>query len=211
MSERIAQRFKEIQLRATAKPSPEKPTVVFDDKQSVTSNGTAEDEKEPPKLDKGKGREIDPVMSPSDRITSPAPLSPPLPPSKLDIRAASPMPPPPPPPILLAGLSLPPAAVSDLLKRAASELPLRPVKIPIFGEYQDCFTGEELSTWLKENVQGFGGSLDRAEDAARDLAERENVLRRIGEFGNKFENSDEAFYQFRPKVTFLCFANMFTC
>lgn len=129
-------------------------------------------------------------------------MSPTLPPSvTIDARGASPMPPPPPPPILLAGLALPPSAVSDLLKRAASDLPLRPVKFPIIGEYKDCFTGEEFATWLVDNVQGFGGSLDRAEDAAKDLCEREGVLRRVGEFGNAFENNEEAFYQFRPKVS----------
>ena len=54
--------------------------------------------------------------------------------------------------------------------------------------------------WLLANVEGFGGSLDRAEDAARDLTERDDLLRRIGEFGNQFVHSDDAFYQFRPKV-----------
>ena len=74
------------------------------------------------------------------------------------------------------------------------------MRFPILGEYQDCFTGEELVTWLVHNVQGLGDSLDRAEDAARDLTEREGLLRRIGEFGNMFEASDDAFYQFRPKA-----------
>jgi Domain found in Dishevelled, Egl-10, and Pleckstrin (DEP) len=101
---------------------------------------------------------------------------------------------------MLAGLSLSPSAVSQLLTRAASELPLRPVRFPLLGEYQGCFTGEEFVVWLQQNVEGFGGSLDRAEEAARDLAEREGLLRRLGEFGNQFEHSDDAFYQFRPKV-----------
>lgn len=76
------------------------------------------------------------------------------------------------------------------------------MRFPLLGEYPDCFTGEEFVAWLNENVQGFGGSLDRAEDAAKELTERDNLLRRIGEFGNQFEHSDEAFYQFRPKVRF---------
>lgn len=110
------------------------------------------------------------------------------------------MPAPPPEPMLLAGLSLPRQAISSLLTRAAAELPLRPVRFPLLGEYPDCFTGEEFVVWLNENVQGFGGSLDRAEDAAKDLTEREGLLRRVGEFGNMFESSDDAFYQFRPKA-----------
>jgi len=102
--------------------------------------------------------------------------------------------------MLLAGLSIPPVTVATLLSRAAAELKLRSIRIPLLGEYTDCFTGEEFVAWLNLNVPGFGGNLDRAEDAARELTERDGLLRRIGEFGNEFEHSDEAFYQFRPKV-----------
>jgi len=190
VSERIAQRLKEIQKKsagalATAKEEPKSETEA--------------EEKAPPKMDKGKGKAVEEQLA-TPLLASPPPMSPPLPPSKADPRA-SPMPPMPPSPVLLAGLSLPPVAISQLLTRAAAELPLRPVRFPLLGEYQDCFTGEELVAWLNENVQGFGGSLDRAEDAARDLTERDGLLRRIGEFGNQFEHSDDAFYQFRPKVS----------
>jgi hypothetical protein len=107
---------------------------------------------------------------------------------------------PPPVPILLAGLSMQPSAISALLLRAKSELPLRSIRFPLLGEYQECFHGEEFAAWLNLNVQGFGGNLDTAEEAARELTEKYNLLRRIGELGNNFEHSDEAFYQFRPKV-----------
>lgn len=169
--------------------------------------------------DKGKGKEVS--MSPM--VMSPQSLSLPLPELQhptpvLSIpKSNSPMPPPPPTPLLLAGLSFPPQAVSQLLTRAASELPLRKVRFPILGEYTDCFSGEEFVTWLKENVHGFGGSLDRAEDAAKELTERDGALRRIGEFGmhfcgsqfrlklmvlsgNRFENNKDAYFQFRSKV-----------
>ncbi|KAJ7801733.1 hypothetical protein B0H13DRAFT_2259794 [Mycena leptocephala] len=186
VSERIAQRLREIQqksVKAVAGAAEAKPEAEGDEEKLL------------PKVDKGKGKATDdepPV------VASPPPMSPMLPPS-LEL-PSSPMPPMPPPPMLLAGLSLPPVAVSQLLTRAAAELPLRPVRFPLLGEYPDCFTGEEFVAWLNDNVQGFGGSLDRAEDAAKELTERDNLLRRIGEFGNQFEHSDEAFYQFRPKA-----------
>lgn len=186
VSERIASRLKEIQKRsanAIAVATANQPEVV-----------THVDELDPPeiKLDKGKGKAVE---SP-ERMDSPPPMSPPLPPAKMATLTI----PEAPAPILLAGLAFPPSSLSQLLTRAAAELDLRPVRFPLLGEYPDCFTGEEFVTWLNEHVPGFGGSLDRAEDAAKELTERDGLLRRIGEFGNQFEHSDEAFYQFRPKV-----------
>ena len=101
----------------------------------------------------------------------------------------------------MAGLSLSPSAVSNLLTRAAVELPLRPVRFPLIGEYSDCFSGSEFVEWLNKNVPGFGGNIDLAEEGARDLTERDGLLRRVGEFGNQFEPADDAYYQFRPKVS----------
>ncbi|KII87448.1 hypothetical protein PLICRDRAFT_142731 [Plicaturopsis crispa FD-325 SS-3] len=193
VSERIAARLKEIQRKSAGVAAPdEPPKTLFD---------ADPEDKATPKVDKGKGKAVEGEVASPTVMASPPPMSPPLPPSKISIEPpASPMPPPPPSPILLAGLSLPPAAISSLLVRAASELPLRPIRIPLLGEYQDCFTGEEFVTWLNEHVDGFGGSFDRAEDAARDLTERDGLLRRIGEFGNLFQSSDDAYYQFRPKA-----------
>ncbi|KAK6992218.1 hypothetical protein R3P38DRAFT_3408860 [Favolaschia claudopus] len=195
VSERIAARLREIQQKsakavaAAADGKPEAP---------LPTEGEEDKEKLLPKVDKGKGKAKEEEDHEPPVVASPPPMSPMLPP-KLEV-PGSPMPPMPPPPMLLAGLSLPPVAVSQLLARAAAELPLRPVRFPLLGEYPDCFTGEEFVAWLNENVHGFGGSLDRAEDAAKELTERDNLLRRVGEFGNQFEHSDEAFYQFRPKA-----------
>ncbi|EGN96599.1 hypothetical protein SERLA73DRAFT_170049 [Serpula lacrymans var. lacrymans S7.3] len=189
VQDRITQRFKEIQRKAASSST-----------ESDTNTNETLDEKELPKIDKGKGKAVE-VSSPRELTMSPPPLSPPLPPARIDIvPPESPMPPAPPSPILLAGLSLPPSAISALLIRAASELNLRPVRFPLLGEYQKCFSGDEFVEWLNANVQGFGGSLELAEEAARDLTEREDLLRRIGEFGNNFEATEEAFYQFRPKA-----------
>lgn len=191
ISERIAQKFKDIQRKASdlaeSAPSEEKSQLLFSD------------DKEAPKVDKGKGKAVE---EPSGSVVnaSPPPLSPQLSPTSLGIKAPSPpAPPEPSEPMLLAGLSLLPAAVSDLLSRASTELKLQSISFPIVGEYQ-CFTGEDFVAWLNMNVQGFGGSFERAEEAARELTERDGLLRRIGDFGNAFEPLDDAFYQFRPKA-----------
>lgn len=117
-------------------------------------------------------------------------------PPKLDTSA----PPAPLPPILLAGLALSPAAVSALLLQASKELKMTTVKLPFIADYKDCFSGSDFADYLRAKVPGLGDSVERAEEAARDLTEREGLLRRIGELGNAFEDSQAAMYQFRPKV-----------
>ena len=107
--------------------------------------------------------------------------------------------------VLLAALPFTYPQISALLTRAKAEMPLRPVRFPILGEYQDCFTGEEFVGWLLVNVPEFQKDLDIVLVAARELTEREDLLRRLGEFGNKFDDADDVFYQFRPKVLCVLF------
>jgi hypothetical protein len=121
-------------------------------------------EKELPPVDKGKGKEVDPEAPPA--------------PPKIDIPAAS--------SIILAGVALGSEELGGLIERAKAELPLRPIRFPIIGEYQNCFSGLELVAWLQGNVKALGDNIDKAELFARDLAERENALRRLGELGNVF-------------------------
>ena len=191
ISERIAQRFKDIQRKAAH--------LANDTPSDGTTQLLFTEEKEVPKVDKGKGKAVegqtDSIITASPPSLSPEPSS-----KTLAIKTSPSSLAEPPEPILLAGLSLPPTAVSELLSRASSELNLRPIRIPILGEYNNCFTGEEFVHWLNKDVQGFGGELDRAEQAARELTEREGLLRRIGDLGNAFEPVDDAFYQFRPKA-----------
>lgn len=203
VSERIAQRLKEIQKKSVSTLANATETPAS---QSEDTLVTA------PKVDKGKGKEVDT----EEPLPSPPPLSPPLPPSKVvDTPNAEPAPvpehaPSPPPSIyLIAGLSMTGIALSRLLSKAAQELKLRPVRVPVLGEYPDCFSGDEFVSWLNANVDGLGGSYERAEDAAKDLTEEHKLLRRVGEFGNLFEATDDAFYQFRPKVCLSIFSSVF--
>ncbi|CAL1714693.1 unnamed protein product [Somion occarium] len=191
VSERITARLKEFRLNtANTAPHEVKPEVQFDaDAEEKTTEPVA------PKVDKGKGRAVEPETSPI--IASPPPLSPPLPPARLntDVQPTTTG-----PPIVVAGVSFTPGQLSALLTKAKETLPLRPVRFPVLGEYQDAFTGEEFSNWLRDHVKQYNDDLDRAEDAARELTEKLNLLRRLGELGNEFEDLDDAWYQFRAKA-----------
>lgn len=195
VSERISQRLAELQgKKSSTSPTSEKGGSVTSDHEDGA----------PRILSKDKGKAVDrgeqPEVPHSPLPMSPPPMSPMLPPPKIGSPASANVMQPPPLPMLIAGVAMPPQAVSAMLLQAQSHLPLRSVRFPILGEYPEVFSGEEFATWLVENVPAFQGNLDMAEEAAKELCERDNVLRRIGEFGNKFENSQEAFYQFRPKV-----------
>ncbi|EKM49960.1 uncharacterized protein PHACADRAFT_264420 [Phanerochaete carnosa HHB-10118-sp] len=191
MSERITARLKDFKLN-TSTPRAEAPA---DQTHEVHFDADAE-EKGPdsPRADKGKGRAVDPE---APMLASPPPMETPLPPPRL---ATDPVPPPPAPPILVAGVAFTHQELSALMTRAKAELPLRSVRFPLLGEYHDAFSGEEFTMWLRENVKQLDGDLDRTEEAAKELAERQGLLRRLGELGNVFENADDAFYQFRPKA-----------
>lgn len=196
VSERIAGRLRALRpVQSSAREQP--PEIVFSHDDSKEGDGD-----KTPQMDKGKGKVVESPVQ-----TSPPPLSPPLPARKASI---DPLPPRPPAPVLLAGIAFSPATLSALLKRAQDELPLRSVRLPIIGEYKDCFTGEEFVKWLRQSVEAFGDSDELAEEAAKDLTEDEGLLRRIGDLGNAFEPTEDAFYQIRPKVSasdhlFCCF------
>jgi len=81
-------------------------------------------------------------------------------------------------------------------------LPSRVVKLPFLGEYEGCFTGNELVGFLKSEVEGFGGIEARANDAGRELVENLGLVRRIVAVGKgTWGGGGEEFYQFTDKVS----------
>ncbi|KAH9040382.1 hypothetical protein EDB85DRAFT_1925857 [Lactarius pseudohatsudake] len=163
ISERIAQKFKDIQRKASdlaeGSPNEEKSQVLFSD------------DKEGPKVDKGKGKAVE---EPSAWASRPRhrrhPQSPP---------------------------SLCSWRVFLYHRRPYRTFSLAPFRSL---ENINVSQGEDFVAWLNVNVQGFGGSFERAEEAAKELTERDGLLRRIGDIGNAFEPLDDAFYLFRPKA-----------
>ena len=74
------------------------------------------------------------------------------------------------------------------------------VKVPLIGTTPDAHSGEDLVLWFRENLEDIGFSLSRAHELCRQLSEELSILRLVGEFGNKFIDSSDAFYAWRPEA-----------
>lgn len=54
--------------------------------------------------------------------------------------------------------------------------------------------------WFRDNLDDLGGSLSRSHEFCRQLSEELAILRLVGEIGNKFFDSSDAFYAWRPEA-----------
>lgn len=133
VSERIANRLKDLRNKSAstldAQDTPD---------ETVFEAPTSEGDKSPPnrvaspmplKVDKGKGRAVEADEPPRTMMMSPPPMDA-LPPPQVKIEVSAPL-------IILANVSFQPAQLSALLARAKAELPLRAVRFPLLGEYQE--------------------------------------------------------------------------
>lgn len=116
--------------------------------------------------------------------------------------------------ILLSGVALSPRNFKSMLNRfdqylqthaapgseqaQASELSTRQAlasrqRSSILGTYEKTFSGEELVSWLSDNIEGLGGEWDRCVDAGEELTRMGHVSR-IGVVGRGFEPEDDVFF-----------------
>jgi hypothetical protein len=72
------------------------------------------------------------------------------------------------------------------------------VKVPLIGTTPDAHSGEDLVLWFKDKLEDLGGSLPRAHELCRQLSEDLAILKLVGEIGNKFYDSSDTFYAWRP-------------
>lgn len=123
--------------------------------------------------------------------------------------------------ILLSGVALAPRAFKALLTRfdqyvhthaapgseqaQSSELSTRQAlasrqKSSILGTYEKTFSGEELVSWLSDNIEGLGGEWDRCVEASEELTRMGHVSR-VGVVGRGFEPEDDVFFVLKLNPT----------
>lgn len=54
--------------------------------------------------------------------------------------------------------------------------------------------------WFRDHLDDLGGSLSRSHEFCRQLSEELAILKLVGEIGNKFFDSSDAFYAWRPEA-----------
>jgi hypothetical protein len=69
----------------------------------------------------------------------------------------------------------------------------------LLGTYEKTFSGEELSQWLSENVEGFGGDWERCVEAAAELYKMGHISR-IG-VGRGFEPHYDTYYTLKSTLS----------
>ncbi|KAG0227492.1 hypothetical protein BGW42_002927 [Actinomortierella wolfii] len=94
--------------------------------------------------------------------------------------------------------------LSAFLTRMRREIPSQDVKVPIFGTYTGCCSGNAIVHWITQNTKAK--TVEEGEHIGQSLAD-EGFLRLIGQYGNKFVGSPAHFYQWRDQMFELLEAN----
>ncbi|KAG0144242.1 hypothetical protein CROQUDRAFT_80137 [Cronartium quercuum f. sp. fusiforme G11] len=103
------------------------------------------------------------------------------------------------PMLIIAGVIKPPIEWSKLFEKARQTVYKQDVKIPLLGVYPNAHSGEDLVIFFKSNVPELG-TTNRAVEFCRELSEELAVLRLIGEIGNKFMATHDAYYLWKPEA-----------
>ncbi|OAV95122.1 hypothetical protein PTTG_03869 [Puccinia triticina 1-1 BBBD Race 1] len=100
----------------------------------------------------------------------------------------------------IAGVVKPPIQWSQLFQKARDTIFKQSIKVPLLGTYQGAHSGEDLVIFFKNNLSELNGDPDRAIEFCRELSQQLSILRLIGEIGNKFIASHDAFYVWKPEA-----------
>ncbi|KAI9611637.1 hypothetical protein H4Q26_008592 [Puccinia striiformis f. sp. tritici PST-130] len=100
----------------------------------------------------------------------------------------------------IAGVVKSPFQWSQLFSKAHDTIFKQSIKVPVLGTYHGAHSGEDLVIFFKNNLIELNGDPDRAIELCKELSQELSILRLIGEIGNKFIASHDAFYVWKPEA-----------
>ncbi|PLW41724.1 hypothetical protein PCASD_05652 [Puccinia coronata f. sp. avenae] len=100
----------------------------------------------------------------------------------------------------IAGVVKSPLQWSLLFQKAHDTIFKQSIKVPLLGTYHGAHSGEDLVIFFKTNLPELDGDASQAIELCRELSQQLSILRLIGEIGNKFIASHDAFYVWKPEA-----------
>ncbi|KAI7882215.1 hypothetical protein K492DRAFT_206369 [Lichtheimia hyalospora FSU 10163] len=99
--------------------------------------------------------------------------------------------------ILIGNQRMSRAELDKMIISMKNEIPVGEHRVPILGRYQNTSSGESISIWLQHNMPQCKDSPAMADVVAQQLIQPLEILRLVGQRGNKFSPSPQSFYQWR--------------
>lgn len=99
--------------------------------------------------------------------------------------------------ILIGNQRMSRAELDKMVSNMKNEIPVGEHRVPILGRYQNTSSGESISIWLQHNMPQCKDSPAMADVVAQQLIQPLEILRLVGQRGNKFSPSPQSFYQWR--------------
>ncbi|KAG1048528.1 hypothetical protein G6F43_009084 [Rhizopus delemar] len=89
--------------------------------------------------------------------------------------------------------------LEELVRRMKKEITVQDYKVPILGTYKYTSTGEDIAVWLQHNLPQCKDSPAMADVVGQQLIQPYNILRLVGQRGNRFTASSSCYYQWRSE------------
>ncbi|KAK4515828.1 uncharacterized protein ATC70_010785 [Mucor velutinosus] len=99
--------------------------------------------------------------------------------------------------VQLGNQVMPQSELDSLVRRMRQSITVNDHRVPILGTYKNTSTGEDIAIWLQQNLPQCKDSPAMADVVGQQLIQPYNILRLIGQRGNKFVASANSFYQWR--------------
>ncbi|KAL7333168.1 Rho-GTPase-activating protein 8 [Mucor circinelloides] len=99
--------------------------------------------------------------------------------------------------VQLGNQVMPQSELDSLVRRMRQGITVNDHRVPILGTYKNTSTGEDIAIWLQQNLPQCKDSPAMADVVGQQLIQPYNILRLIGQRGNKFVASANSFYQWR--------------